>query len=82
MPQFGGPYNSHLVGVDWHCCCSAIFAFSACLDLLINTRMMRLGDLLLSPLNAQLANEAAVFLVLFAEVSAEIRAAHSNRKEP
>src|ERR1700745_1010727 len=40
------------------------------------------GGLLLSPLDIQLANEAAVFLVLFAKVSAKIRAARSNWKEP
>src|SRR5262249_51225585 len=56
-------------------------AFSACLVLLVNTRIDA-RRFLLSPLDIHLANEAAVFLVLFAKVSTEIRAARSNWKEP
>jgi hypothetical protein len=57
-------------------------AFSVCLILLVNTGMMPPGGLLLSPLDIQLANDAAVFIVLFAKVNAEICAARSNWKEP
>ena len=76
-PQSGGPHNSHLVGVAW-----LTVAAGRSFDAPVWPRLPHDAARRLSPLDIQLANEAAVFLVLFAKVRAEIRAARSNWKEP